>query len=59
MNDGTLSAALSYAVCENWTIGASLVYIAQLDDDVLVDDSLPAVGYDVDVVGMLSLAGSF
>ncbi|MEN7973755.1 MAG: TorF family putative porin [Verrucomicrobiota bacterium] len=57
-NDGSLSAALSYSVCENWSVGASLAYIAQLDDDVLVDVEDGGT-YDVDMVGMLSLAGSF
>jgi uncharacterized protein (TIGR02001 family) len=57
-NDGTVSAAISYAVCENWSIGASIAYIGQLDDDVLVDED-DGGGYDVDTVGMLSLAGSF
>ena len=55
-NDGSLSAALSYAVGENWSIGASISYIGQLDDEVLVDG---AYAYDVDTVGMLSLSGSF
>jgi uncharacterized protein (TIGR02001 family) len=58
-NDGTLSAALSYVLCENWSIGASVAYIGQLDDDVLVDEEGDGFGYDVEAVGMLSLAGSF
>lgn len=57
-NDGSLSAALSYAVFENWSVGASVAYIAQLDDEVLMDVE-DGGGYDVDVVGVLSLAGSF
>jgi uncharacterized protein (TIGR02001 family) len=60
--DGTLSAALGYALSDNWSVGASLTYIAQLDDDVLTDEDIKAtgaVGYDVDFVGMLSIAGSF
>ena len=62
--DGSLSAALSYSLTDNWSVGASVVYIAQLDDDVLPDETIkaavsPSVGYDVDFVGMLSIAGSF
>ena len=44
-------------------LAATSAYIAQLDDDVLVDEDLSndpeAFGYDVELVGMLSLAASF
>lgn len=55
MNDGTVSAGLSYAINEAWSAGVSGTYIAQLDDDVLVDVE-DGGGYDVDFVGMFSLA---
>jgi uncharacterized protein (TIGR02001 family) len=55
-NDGVFDIAASYVVCENWSVGLSVAYIAQLDDEVLVDGK---GAYDVDVVGVLSLAGSF
>jgi uncharacterized protein (TIGR02001 family) len=60
-NDGTLSIGLGYALNENWSVSVSGTYIAQLDDDVLVDDDIDAgeFGYDVEGVGMFSLAGSF
>ena len=51
-SDSSVSASLSYSVCESWSIGASVTYITELEGDVLED-------YDVDTVGMLSLAGSF
>ena len=62
--DGSLSADVSYALGEVWSIGASVTYIAQLDDQILVDETLAVdpvdgFGYDVDVVGILSLAASF
>jgi hypothetical protein len=62
--DGTIGADISYALSEVWSVGASLTYIAQLDDKVLTDvvqvgDTIIANGYDVDVVGMLSFGASF
>jgi len=47
----TTSAGLSYG-----PIGASVMYIGQIDDDVLPDG---AGAYDVEVVGMLSAAVSY
>jgi uncharacterized protein (TIGR02001 family) len=55
-NDYTLGADVSYALTDVWGVGASVTYIGQGDDDVLVDGN---GNYDVDVVGMLSLAASF
>jgi len=49
----TLSAGLSYGI-----LGASVTYYGQVDDDVLVDVEDGGT-YDVDVVGMLSLALEF
>ena len=55
LHDGSLSAALSYAFAEGWSAGISGTYIAQLDDEVLVDVEDGGV-YDVEFVGMFSLA---
>ncbi|QBG48244.1 hypothetical protein EGM51_12890 [Verrucomicrobia bacterium S94] len=53
LNDASIGASLGYALGETWSVGASLTYITNFDDDVLPD----ATGaYDVSVVGMLSLA---
>ncbi len=57
-NEGVLDFAASYALGEVWSIGASVAYIAQLDDAVLVDVSKGG-SYDVDVVGVLSVGASF
>jgi uncharacterized protein (TIGR02001 family) len=51
LSDYDLSVGASYALSEAWSAGVSLAYIGQLDDEVLSDDD-----YDVDVVGMFSLA---
>lgn len=55
-NDYTLGADISYALNDVWGIGASVTYIGQGDDEVLVEED---GGYDVDVVGMFSVAASF
>jgi hypothetical protein len=55
LHDGSLSAGLSYAFAEGWSAGISAAYIAQLDDEVLVDVE-DGGGYDVEFVGMFSLA---
>lgn len=64
--DGSLSADISYALGDVWSIGASVAYIAQLDDEILADTVYAPdgtivgdPGYDVSVVGMLSLGASF
>jgi uncharacterized protein (TIGR02001 family) len=49
----SVSAGLSYGI-----IGASVTYFGQIDDEVLVDVEDGGT-YDVEVVGMLSLALSF
>ncbi|MEE9369380.1 MAG: hypothetical protein V3V05_11050 [Pontiella sp.] len=56
--DGSLGGDISYTLSDVWSVGASVTYIAQLDDKVLPDAKYGA-GYDVDLVGMLSLAASF
>lgn len=64
-SDYDLSAGISYPLGDVWSIGASATYIGQIDDDVLADETLSSdpvngsLGYDVDFVGMLSLAASF
>jgi len=55
LHDGSLSAGLSYAINDSWSAGVSGTYIAQLDDEVLVDVEDDG-GYDVEFVGMFSLA---
>jgi len=57
MHDGSLSAALSYALNDSWSLGASVAYIAQLDDEILVDVE-DGGGYDVDFVGSIGLSCS-
>ena len=54
-NDYTVGASLGYAISEKWSAGASVTYIGQGDDTILVDVDQGG-GYDVDVVGMLSFA---
>lgn len=44
-NDATASVGLSYALTENWALNGSLVYVAQLDDDVLTDAAYDKSGY--------------
>jgi len=60
-NDYTVGADASYAINDVWGIGASITYIGQGDDAVLADYSAATatLGYDVDVVGMLSVGASF
>ena len=58
LNDYSLGADVAYALGEIWSAGFSLTYIGQGDDEVLADVDMGG-GYDVDVVGMLSLAASF
>ncbi len=59
-SDYDIGASLAYALGETWSVGASLTYIGQGDDTVLADASLlGGPGYDVDVVGVLSVGASF
>ena len=55
-SDYDISGAVSYALSDVWSVGASLAYIGQGDEDVLPDGQY---AYDVDFVGMLSLAAGF
>lgn len=54
-NDYSLGASVGYALSEKWSCGASITYIGQGDDTILVDVDKGG-SYDVDVVGMLSVA---
>jgi len=59
-SDYDIGASVAYLLGDVWSVGASLTYIGQGDDAVLADASLiNGVGYDVDVVGVLSVAASF
>lgn len=58
LNDYSIGGSLSYVLSDVWSAGASLTYIGQGDDDVLAEAKY-GDGYDVDVVGMLSLAAAF
>jgi len=60
-NDATAKLGLSYALTKNWAVNGSLNYVAQLDDEVLVDaDSTAGVlGYDKDIFATLGLSCSF
>ncbi|MBL7016722.1 MAG: hypothetical protein ISR84_04105 [Kiritimatiellales bacterium] len=53
-NDATASVGLGYALNDNWSIGAGLTYIAQLDDEVLADSD-----YDVSLVASVGLSCDF
>lgn len=59
-SDYDIGASLGYALGDVWSIGATLTYIGQGDDAVLADASvLGGVGYDVELVGVFSVAASF
>ena len=60
-NDATAKLGLNYALTENWAINGSLNYVAQLDDDVLVDADYNAgtVGYDKDFFATIGLSCTF
>lgn len=57
-NHFELTAACSYPINEMWSIGGSLAYIGQLDDDVLPDNTNPGNfgnGHDRELVAMFSV----
>jgi uncharacterized protein (TIGR02001 family) len=59
-SDYDIGASLGYALGDVWSVGATLTYIGQGDDDVLADASLVnGLGYDVELVGVLSVGASF
>ena len=64
-NDATAKIGLSYALTKNWAINTSFNYVAQLDDEVLVDtpagepSTSGTFGYDMPVYGMLGLSCNF
>lgn len=53
-NDATASIGLGYALTENWSVGAGLTYIAQLDDEVLSD-----AAYDVSLLASVGISCDF
>ncbi len=53
-NDATAKVGLTYAISENWSIGPSITYIAQLDDEVLTDEE-----HVRDLVAMFSVGCTF
>jgi len=55
LNHFELTGAFTYALGEMWSLGASLAYIGQLDDDVLPDASAVRSGHDRELVAMFSL----
>lgn len=55
-NHYEIYGALDYALGEMWSVGGSLAYIGQGDDQVLFDSVGGSVGYDVSVLAMLSLS---
>lgn len=56
-----VTASGSLPLSEVWSLGASVTYVGQIDDEVLADADLANgdFGYDTEVVGMLSLAATF
>lgn len=58
LHNGTVGADISFALTEVWSIRASLTYITQLDDELLVDVDDGGT-YDVSLVGMLGVSASF
>ena len=53
-SDATASVGLGYALNDNWSLNGSVMYVAQLDDDVLSD-----AAYDVDVVASIGISYGF
>lgn len=51
--DYDIGVSLGYALTESWSLGASVKYIGQGDEDVLPDGEF---AYDVDFLGMIGLA---
>ncbi|MCU0857321.1 MAG: hypothetical protein MUC65_02825 [Pontiellaceae bacterium] len=60
-SDAVAKAGLGYTLTENWSLSASLNYVAQLDDDILPDADANAgtLGYDKEIFATLGLACSF
>jgi uncharacterized protein (TIGR02001 family) len=57
-HDYDVGAGLSYALTDKWSLGGSVKYIGQGDSAVLADATSSSAGYDVKVVGMLSVGCS-
>ncbi len=61
LNHYELTAAFSYALNDTWSLGGSLAYIGQFNDNVLPDNTLPGNfgnGYDKELVAMFSVGCS-
>ena len=54
--DYSIGASLGGPITDTWSWGAAVTYVGQGDDEVLPDTTATSLGYDVDVVGVLSLA---
>lgn len=54
LNDGSVSAGISYALSESAEIAASVTYVAQLDDEVLSDED-----YDTEIFGVVGVSYGF
>lgn len=62
----TATAGLSYALTENWGLGASVTYVGQLNDRVLTDvqyvpgtDTIASNGYDTELYGTVGISCDF
>ncbi len=58
-NDYSIGGSISYVLTEAWSVGASLAYIGQGEGNVLGDSTAGGAGYDVSVLGVLSVGASF
>ena len=58
-HNATASVGLGYALNDNWSIGAGLTYVAQLDSDVLADATPAAAGYDVNLLASVGISCDF
>ncbi len=58
-HNATVSVGLGYALNDNWSVGAGLTYIAQLDSDVLADTTPAAAGYDVNLLASVGISCDF
>lgn len=58
LHNATVTLSASYAVCESASVGVFGTYIAQLDDEVLVDVDDDGL-YDVDFLGGVNVTAAF
>lgn len=64
LSDYDLTAMVSYPLSDVWSASAGITYIGVIDDDLIPDADLSdpdneVYGYDVDVVGTVSLSAAF